>query len=97
MGNLRLGFIAIILIGLLSYFSYHTIYGNNGIVSKREKEKNVINLINDLEQIRSTRIELEHNVKLMRPDSLDIDMLDQQAREILGVVKKEEEVHIRKE
>ncbi len=97
MSNLKLGFITIILMGLLSYFFYHTTYGNSGIISKKKTEGKVADLTKELEQIRATRIELEHNVTLMRSESLDKDMLDEQARKVLGIVKKEEEVIINKE
>ena len=42
----------------------------------------------------SERLALENRVKRMRPDSLDLDMLDERARVVLGFVKPEERVLI---
>ncbi|NBU53463.1 MAG: septum formation initiator family protein, partial [Alphaproteobacteria bacterium] len=35
---------------------------------------------------------IENRAKLLRPESLDIDMLDEKARNILGVIAPNEEV-----
>ncbi len=81
-----------IFLSIIAYFAYHTIYGNRGLVAKREIEKKIEKAEKELEKIRSDRIEIEHKVKLLRPETLDKDMLEEQARKILGVAKKDEEV-----
>ena len=48
-----------------------------------------------LDKARSDRIELEHKVKLLRPGSLDKDMLEEEARKVLGVAKEKEEIIIK--
>jgi cell division protein FtsB len=42
--------------------------------------------------LRAERLEIENRAKLLRPESLDIDMLDEKARNILGVIAPNEEV-----
>jgi len=95
--NFRLAFISLIFMGLLSYFLYHTIYGNRGVISKQRVEAEVQKSAEQLEKIRSERIELEHQVKLLRPESLDKDLLEEKARKILGIAKENEEVLINEE
>jgi cell division protein FtsB len=40
-----------------------------------------------LSQLQQERHELEHRVQLMRPDSLDPDLLDEKSRELLNYSK----------
>ncbi|MDX1917015.1 MAG: septum formation initiator family protein [Rickettsiaceae bacterium] len=94
MTNLRLLFVTSIFIGILCYFVYHTIYGNRGIISMQKLKNKIEETVINLDHIRSDRIELEHKVKLLRPDSLDKDMLEEEARKVLGVAKENEEVII---
>ncbi len=48
----------------------------------------------ELEMLRADRIELEHKVKSLRSTSLDRDLLDEQARNILGVANPKEQVYL---
>ena len=42
--------------------------------------------------LRAERLEIENRAKLLRPESLDIDMLDEKARNTLGVIAPNEQV-----
>ena len=44
----------------------------------------------DLDQIRTVNSQLENNVHRLSKDYLDLDLLDQQARKILGLAKSNE-------
>ncbi len=95
MSTLRLFFVTFILFGLLSYFLYHTIYGNRGLISESKSRKQVEDKLENLEDLRAQRLEIEHKVKLLRSGSLDKDMLEEEARRVLGVAKGDEEVVIK--
>jgi cell division protein FtsB len=97
MTNLKLSFVSIIFLLIISYFAYHTIYGNRGYLAKKTIETKIEKAEEELEKVRSDRIEIEHQVKLLRPETLDKDMLEEQARKVLGVAKSEEEVIINAE
>lgn len=77
---------------LLAYFIFHSIYGNRGIIAYFKLNHSLEKSFRELEDLRAERVELEHRVKLMRPDSLDKDMLDEQARSVLGVASPQEQV-----
>ena len=47
---------------------------------------------NKLQLLRAERLEVENRAKLLRPESLDIDMLDEKARNILGIIAHNEQV-----
>ena len=52
---------------------------------------------NKLNILRAERLEIENRAKLLRPGSLDKDMLDEKARNILGVVLPNEQVFKKEE
>ncbi|MDX1924529.1 MAG: septum formation initiator family protein [Rickettsiaceae bacterium] len=97
MSNFRLFFVTLVFLGVFSYFLYHTIYGNRGIISREKIKAKIADTSNHLDKARAERIELEHRVKLLRPGSLDKDMLEEQARKVLGVAKETEEVIIKEQ
>ncbi|WP_342278924.1 MULTISPECIES: FtsB family cell division protein [unclassified Candidatus Tisiphia] len=77
---------------LLAYFVFHSICGNRGIIAYFTLNQRLEKTYSELENLRAERIELEHKVKLLRPESLDRDMLDQEARRVLGVALPKEQV-----
>ncbi|MFV9875200.1 MAG: septum formation initiator family protein [Rickettsiales endosymbiont of Dermacentor nuttalli] len=80
---------------LTSYFIYHAINGDRGILAfiKLMHLTNKTNI--ELENIRAERIALEHKVNLMRSEALDLDLLDEQTRKILGYSDTDEIVYIK--
>jgi cell division protein FtsB len=61
-------------------------------MAKNILESEIVQVQQDLEIARDNRVEIEHNVKLLRPNSLDPDMLEEQAKKILGYAGKNEKV-----
>ena len=77
---------------LLIYFVFHSFYGNRGIIAYFTLSQKLQKSYSELEGLRAERVELEHKVKLLRPESLDQDMLDQEARRVLGIASPKEQV-----
>ncbi|WP_341749618.1 septum formation initiator family protein [Candidatus Tisiphia endosymbiont of Sialis lutaria] len=77
---------------LLAYFIFHSIYGNRGIIAYFTLNQRLEKAYSELETLRAERVELEHKVTLLRPESLDKDMLDQEVRRVLGVASPTEQV-----
>ena len=77
---------------VLVYFVFHSFYGNKGIIAYFTLNQKLEKAYNELENLRAERVELEHKVKLLRPESLDRDMLDQEARRVLGIASPKEQV-----
>ena len=82
----------IIILVLLLYFTFHSIYGNRGVVAYFKLQAELESTHNKLDMLRAERLEIENRAKLLRPESLDIDMLDEKARNILGVSAPNEQV-----
>ncbi|WP_342225466.1 FtsB family cell division protein [Rickettsia endosymbiont of Urophora cardui] len=77
---------------LLGYFVFHCIYGNKGVIAYLKVNRQLEKSYDELKLLRAARVELEHNVKLLRTESLDKDMLDEQARKVLGIAAPSEQV-----
>ncbi len=77
---------------LLAYFVFHSIYGNRGIIAYFSLNSQLEKAYSELDTLKAERVEVEHRVKLLRPESLDKDMLDQEARRILGMALPKEQV-----
>ncbi len=68
---------------ILLYFTYHIFQGNYGVIALMHMEEKVSKLENELEGLQKEKSQLERNVKLLRPDSLDTDLLEERARHVL--------------
>ncbi len=82
--------LTIALAAVLGYFLYHSLYGGHGLADHEAKLKALETVEQELAAIKVEREQLERRVALMRPQSLDPDMLDEQARLALGFVRRDE-------
>lgn len=80
----------IIMCVMLLYFIFHSIYGSRGILAYFKLQAELEGAHQKLNLLRAERLEVENRAKLLRPGSLDKDMLDEKARNILGVVGNNE-------
>jgi cell division protein FtsB len=79
-------------IGLVVYFSYHLVAGDRGIVAWRQLNDKIATAQTQLAQSEAIRTALDRRVALLRPNQLDRDMLDEQARQTLNLVAPDERV-----
>ncbi len=82
----------IIILLMLLYFIFHSIYGSRGVIAYFKLQAELESAHNKLSTLRVERLEIENRAKLLRPGSLDKDMLDEKARNILGIVLPSEQV-----
>src|SRR5271154_5436930 len=75
---------------IVGYFLYHTIQGDRGWLAMLRLQHQVNAAEDNLSQLQQDRHELEHRVQLMRPNSLDPDLLDEKSRELLDYSKPNE-------
>lgn len=75
---------------LTAYFSYHAMYGTRSFDHWEILKRQIANKTSILEEIRSERELLDTKVRLMRPNSISRDLLEERASVILGFRKKEE-------
>ena len=85
----RVGF-ALLNVCVMGYFGYHVIIGDHGLLSRWRLADEVGRLELKLAKLNQRRERLEHKVSLVRPESLDPDMLDERARIILNLAHPNE-------
>jgi cell division protein FtsB len=74
------------------YFGYHGVQGDRGLIAwwnlRYELEKVEANLA----EVSAEKRAMEHRVSLLRPESLDRDMLEERARVMLGFVHPDDRI-----
>ena len=80
--------IAALALGL--YFAFGAIQGPYGLFERVEVQAEARRLKREREQLRSELASLENLTRRMSDDYLDLDLLDEQARSVLGLARTDE-------
>jgi len=72
------------------YFGYHLQNGDHGLKSRTELQRRADVLEGELAGLTEVRQRIERDVALLRPESLDPDMLDERARAILNLAHRDD-------
>lgn len=83
--RLRQALIPLACLIVLSYFAYHAVYGRHGFIAWLSLQNTVDTLEQQFAEVRATHARLDQQVSLLRPESLDPDLLDERARATLGL------------
>jgi cell division protein FtsB len=75
---------------LIAYFGYHAVQGDRGLIAWWNLRHQIEEADFELAAVGAKKKILEHRVSLLRPESLDRDMLEERARAMLGVVHKDD-------
>lgn len=81
----------------LAYIGYHVINGKRGLLAWFERSDQVEQAEAELATLTAQREALEHRVSLLRPESLDLDLLDERARAVLNLVNPDDIVIVEPE
>ncbi|MCH2548078.1 MAG: septum formation initiator family protein [Alphaproteobacteria bacterium] len=76
------------------YLAFHALNGERGLYAYLKQSRNLEVSQQKLAKFSHERKSLENRVHLLSDDSLDLDLLDEQARRILGTSNKQEIVVI---
>lgn len=87
---LRRLMLPVAIIAWLAYFSWHAFHGDHGIFARQRLEQRVAQLEGELAELEAQREGLKHRIALLRPESLDPDMIEEQARILLNLVHPDE-------
>ena len=77
---------------LCFYFCYHMIAGERSIMRLMYLENRIERLSEEYQQLSSSRTDLESRVVMMRPGSIDRDLLEERVRNVLGFVHEGERI-----
>ena len=72
------------------YFSYHMLQGERGLIAWQNMNAKVIETQYKLASLQKDHDTLNNRVKLMRSDSLCPDLLNEQAKKVLGYIHPNE-------
>jgi cell division protein FtsB len=92
--RMRSSIMALLFVIVLGYFCFHALNGERGFFAFIQLSQEVENSRRELEMLRAERLQIEHRVKLLKNESLDLDLLDEQARRVLGQSKPDELLYI---
>ncbi|MBM3567582.1 MAG: septum formation initiator family protein [Alphaproteobacteria bacterium] len=81
----------------VAYFGYHALESERGISAYHRLQGDIAETGSRLIAVRSQRESLERKAALLRSNGLDLDMLDERAREVLGLAGASDVVIFRRE
>ena len=71
---------------IMAYFAYHGVQGDRGLIAWWNLSYEIQLADADLAHVTSQKELLEHRVSLLRPESLDRDMLEERSRVMLSAI-----------
>ncbi|CCF19341.1 conserved protein of unknown function [Pseudorhizobium banfieldiae] len=80
----------LITVAFLSYFGYHSVNGELGLIATENFERQRLDRLAELQRLTDKRQALERQVQLLSDGSLEKDMLDEIARYQLNVAREDE-------
>jgi cell division protein FtsB len=69
---------------VIGYFGVNAYSGNRGLRAKQDLDQQIAQLTQELSELRAERANWERRVSLLKPQSIDPDMLDERARALLN-------------
>ena len=89
----RYGFdltVMIVCLSLLGFFAWHGLNGKRSFANQEAILVKVSELEEERDKVQARREALQTRVALLRPESIDPDMLEEMARKMLGFVRSNE-------
>lgn len=83
---------AMLLLFVIFYLCFHAISGERGILAWFKAQNRLSAIETELEEARDTRKTIAKRVDLLSGSEIDHDMLDEQARRVLGFARDNEVV-----
>ena len=75
------------------YLGFNAVSGERGLFAWFKETRNLEKLQTELSDVKAKHDALEHKVHLLSDNSLDLDLLDEQARRVIGMAGKDEIVY----
>ncbi len=81
-------FVLALILGL--YFAFAAVQGPSGILRRIQIEAETAELSQERDQLRSQVEQMQNLTHRLSDDYLDLDLLDERAREVLGLLRPDE-------
>jgi len=72
------------------YFAFAAVQGDNGLFRRAGIEAEEVRLRTKLDALNAQVARMENLTRRLSDDYLDLDLLDQQARDVLGLIRADE-------
>jgi len=69
---------------VIGYFGVNAYSGNRGLRAKQDLDQQIAELTAELDALKTERAQWERRTVLLKPESIDPDMLDERARILLN-------------
>jgi cell division protein FtsB len=69
---------------VIGYFGVNAYSGNRGLRAKQDLDQQIAELTAELDALKAERAQWERRIVLLKPESIDPDMLDERARILLN-------------
>lgn len=79
---------------VLLYLIFHALNGNHGVYALFKEQKRASSNALILADLQQERQKLEHRVNMISGETLDLDLLEEQAKRVLGYSNPNEIVYI---
>ncbi len=76
----------------VSYFAFHAVQGDRGLFSWWQIRQEIARAESALQALQAKKSDLENRVSLLRPDGIDPDLLEEQARVMFNMGRQGERV-----
>lgn len=86
-----------LLLIVIAYFTFHFISGQRGFIAWRNLELQWQERKKLLETLQTEQTQLEHNINLLKSDSVSLDYIEERAKSSLGYARPNEILVIFKE
>lgn len=80
----------VVLVGVIAIFAHSGFQGDHGLAAFREAGEQERALQAELHTVRAERTDLDNKVLRLSERYLDLDLLDERARAVLGLVREDE-------
>jgi cell division protein FtsB len=81
---------AVVMIALMGYLTFAALQGEHGLFSLLRVEAQEARLRGELATVQAERAAIANKTRRLSSDSLDPDLLDEQARKVLGLGRPDE-------
>ncbi len=85
----------LLLVFAVFYLLFHALHGERGLYALVKEQRQLAAVTTELAQTKTNRERLELRVSHLRDNNLDLDLLDEQMRRMLGVMRPGEVVMLR--
>ena len=77
-------------LGLATYFTFAAVQGDFGLFRRAEITAEADALQKQLQMVQTEVVRMENLTQRLSDDFLDLDLLDEQARSVLGMIRADE-------